>query len=70
MNCDLFVALVPRTSLEQTVREQAQAKAADERDRVIHTMRLEAQQSGVNEALDPTSDVQAWLTERIRQLWD
>lgn len=70
LNCDLVVALVPRTSLEETVREQARTRAADERNRVVHTMRLEAQDEGVEAALDQRRDVESWATTRIGQLWD
>lgn len=70
LECDLLVVLVPRTSLEQMIRDQAAAKAAAERDSVLHTMALEAQQSGVTEAIDPSKDVESWLTTRINRLWD
>lgn len=70
LNCDLIVALVPRTSLEDTVREQAQIKATDERKRVVHTMRLEAQDEGVAATLAQRQDLDSWITTRIRRLWD
>jgi predicted DNA-binding mobile mystery protein A len=70
MDCDLKVALVPRTSLEATVRRQAARKAKDERNRLLHTMRLEAQEAGVNEVLDEQRAMEVWLTKRARRLWD
>lgn len=70
LDCDVLVALVPRTSLEETINAQARRKAAAERGRVMHTMSLEAQQSGVADALDASTHVESWLTTRIRRLWD
>ncbi len=46
MNCDVYYALVPRTSLEQTVRERAEAIAAEDVRRVSRTMALEDQLPG------------------------
>ena len=70
LDCDVLVALVPRTSLEETINAQARRKAAAERGRVMHTMSLEAQQSGVADALDASTHVESWLTTRIKRLWD
>ena len=70
LNCELVVALVPRTSLEETVREHARTRAAGERNRVVHTMRLEAQDEGVEAALDQRRSVESWVTTRIGRLWD
>jgi predicted DNA-binding mobile mystery protein A len=70
LECDLVVVLAPRTSLDQTIRDRASVKAAAERGSVMHTMSLEAQQSGVAEAIDPSKDVESWLTTRINRLWD
>lgn len=70
LDCDLVVALVPRTSLEDTVQQRARKKALEERDRIVHTMRLEAQQRGVAEALATERSQQEWLTNRLARLWD
>jgi len=70
LNCDVRVALVPRKSLEETVRRQADAKARVERNRIVHTMRLEAQEAGVDAVLNPAESRNSWLTERIARLWD
>lgn len=43
MNCDVYYALVPRASLEQTVRERAESIAAEDVRRVSRTMALEDQ---------------------------
>lgn len=69
LGCDLVVAMVPKTSLESTVQRQAQQKAAQETNRTVHTMRLEAQNQGVERSLDPEG-VKGWLTTRISRLWD
>ena len=70
LDCALRVVLGPRHSLQEAVRTQADAKARAERDRVLHTMRLEAQGDGVEQALDPARGRDAWLTTRRRELWD
>ena len=70
LNCELQVIFVPKQSLEETVRLQAEAKARDERNRIVHTMRLEAQHDGVDEALNDSSASDVWMTTRISRLWD
>jgi len=69
LDCDLVVVMVPKTSLENTVQRRAQQKAADETNRIVHTMRLEAQGEGVETSIDPER-VKGWLTTRIGRLWD
>lgn len=69
LDCDLVVAMIPKTSLENAVQRQAQQKAALETNRVVHTMRLEAQDEGVERSIDP-EQVKRWLTTRIGRLWD
>ena len=70
LECDVVMALVPRDSLENAVRQQARRKALEERNRLVHTMRLEGQESGVGEILDIDQSIASWLTTRCRQLWD
>jgi predicted DNA-binding mobile mystery protein A len=70
LNCDLKYVFVPRSSLESTVREQAALKAREERSRLIHTMRLEAQDEGVEQVLNEQRAIEHWLTKRARRLWD
>jgi predicted DNA-binding mobile mystery protein A len=70
LNCDLSITLRPKSSLEEMVRSQAEAKARQERDRIVHTMRLEAQDKGLDELFDERSARDAWMTERLAQLWD
>ena len=70
LDCELKIAFVPRSSLESTIRQQAARKAREERNRLIHTMRLEAQGEGVEEVLDEERATELWLTKRSRRLWD
>jgi predicted DNA-binding mobile mystery protein A len=70
LDCDLKIVFVPRTSLDATLRQQATIKARAERDRLVHTMRLEAQADGVEDALDEPRAIDRLLTTRARQLWD
>lgn len=70
LDCELVIELRPKTSLEETVRRQATDKATAERNRVVHTMRLEAQDDGVEHVLDTDAAVRHWMTTRIAKLWD
>lgn len=44
LDCELVYFLVPRTTLEDTVRERARAKAARHLERVAHHSRIEDQE--------------------------
>ena len=70
MNCQLLIAMLPRTTLEDAVRRQAASKAIGDRERLLHSMRLEGQESGVDEALDMNERLESWLTRHHRRLWD
>jgi predicted DNA-binding mobile mystery protein A len=70
LDCDVVVQFKPRTSLDALMRAQAMAKAQADRERVLHTMRLESQESGVRDAMDTDDDARRWMTERIAELWD
>lgn len=70
LGCELKIVFVPRLSLESAIREQAARKAREERNRLLHTMRLEAQGEGVEEVLDEGRAIELWLTKRARRLWD
>ena len=68
LECELVYFLVPRTTLEDAVRERARAKAARHLDRVAHHSRLEDQEL--------TSDAQRAQQDRFaedlidrRRLW-
>jgi len=70
LECELKLVLVPKSSLDHTMRRRAEEKAREERNRVRHTMRLEAQDPGGDGSLESEKAVQAWMTERIANLWD
>jgi len=71
MDCVFVYAIVPRTTLYETVRAQAR-KVADARvQRVSHTMLLEAQNLSVEEqraSLDAT--VEELVREMPKELWE
>lgn len=68
LDCTLVYALVPNASLETAVNERARKIAMRELQRVAHTMRLEAQESG---DADLETRIQAFIRDRIteRDLW-
>lgn len=70
LDCELVIEFRPKTTLEDTIRRQATAKANAERDRVLHTMRLEAQGDGVERVLNLEDAAREWMTTRIAKLWD
>lgn len=70
LNADLVIAVIPREPLEHSVREQALSKAKHDRNRIVHTMRLESQEAGTEGALDQQKSLESWLTTRIGKLWD
>jgi predicted DNA-binding mobile mystery protein A len=70
LNCTLVYSLVPNTSLEQMVRNQAQKTVKKHLARVDHTMKLEAQ--GLSDS-DLTAEYEQLINEMIqgnlRGLW-
>lgn len=69
LGCDLFYALVPRSSLDATVVGRAREVAAADAARTLHTMALEAQSGGeddVERLIDELADA-AIITPR--RLW-
>lgn len=71
LDCVFVYALVPRSSLEETVRAQARAVAAERLQRVSHTMLLEAQGLSVEEqqaSLDAA--IEELARETPTDLWD
>ncbi len=70
LDCDLRIAFVPRKGLQRAVEEQASRKAMEERNRIVHSMRLEAQDTGVPRSLAEAVDAESWLTGRAREIWD
>jgi predicted DNA-binding mobile mystery protein A len=71
MDCVFVYAIVPRTSLEATVRKQARMVAETRTRRVAHTMMLEAQSLSAEEqraSLDGT--VEELVREMPKELWE
>lgn len=71
LDCVFVYALVPRTSLEETVRTQARKVVAARMQRVSHTMLLEAQGlSGEEQRASLDAAVEELVREMSRELWD
>jgi len=68
MECELVYALVPRTTLEETVRAQAQRKAERHLAQVVHHGRLESQEVSPAEYAAQVEELTSWFTDR-RGLW-
>jgi predicted DNA-binding mobile mystery protein A len=71
MDCVFVYAIVPRTTLEETVRAQARKVAYVRTQRVSHTMLLEAQNLSADEqreALDAA--VEELVREMPKELWE
>ena len=69
MNCDLVYAIVPRTSLQMIVEEQATEKAKAILGRVGHSMKLEAQEVGNQKIRKQTAALAEVLINKPRGLW-
>ncbi|ACD96277.1 mobile mystery protein A [Trichlorobacter lovleyi] len=71
LDCAFVYALVPRTSLENTLRGQARLVAQDRIERVAHSMLLEAQSLSAEEQ---QKSLEATINELVREmpkeLWD
>ena len=68
MDCKLVYALVPRTSLEETVRAQARRKAVRHLGHVAHHGRLENQEVPEHEFAAQVDELASWFAAR-RGLW-
>jgi predicted DNA-binding mobile mystery protein A len=68
MDCKLVYALVPRTSLENTVRNRARQVALAALARVSHTMKLEDQNTGDRELEPRIEDYIRHIKDR--DLWN
>ena len=68
MDCELVYALVPRTSLEETVRAQARRKASRHLAPVVHHGRLESQEVSPEEIAAHIEELASWFADR-RGLW-
>ena len=71
LDCQLVYALVPRSTLENTVRQRADVLARSQLARVHHTMRLEDQALGSEDlAAELERLIDAVLTAKASRLWD
>ena len=68
MDCELVYALVPRTSLEETLRAQARRKAVQHLAHVVHHGRLESQEVPSGEQAAQVEELASWFADR-RGLW-
>jgi predicted DNA-binding mobile mystery protein A len=68
LDCDLVYVLIPRMTLEESVRAQAQRQATARLASIRHTMRLEDQEVGQDDAEDLVKDLASELVDR-RGLW-
>lgn len=70
MDCDVYYALVPRRSLEQTVLDRAAEVAAEDIARVSQTMALEDQSTDAQTTHDQLNERrEALLRASWRNLW-
>ena len=71
LDCVFVYALVPRSSLEETVKTQARAVAAERLQRVSHTMLLEAQGlSSEEQQASLDAAIEELVRETPKDLWD
>ncbi len=71
MDCVFVYAIVPRKTLEETVRVQARKVAADRMQRVSHTMLLEAQNLSADEQrASHDAAVDELVREMPKELWE
>ncbi len=68
MNCRLVYALVPDSTLEETVNAQATRKAAQHIEAIAHHSRLEDQSVGDTDLTDRVDELAARFAGR-RGLW-
>jgi predicted DNA-binding mobile mystery protein A len=68
LGCKLVYALVPNTSLEEAVKIRGRQIAIHDLQRVAHTMRLEAQETGDTEL---EARIEAYIRDILkdRELW-
>jgi predicted DNA-binding mobile mystery protein A len=71
LDCVFVYALVPRTSLEESVRSQARKVVRSQMKRASHTMLLEAQSLSDDEARASVENaVDSMVREMPRDLWE
>jgi predicted DNA-binding mobile mystery protein A len=71
LDCVFIYAIVPRTTLEETVREQARKVAGARAKRVSHSMLLEEQNLSAEEQhASFSAAVEALVREMPKELWE
>jgi len=71
LDCVFVYGLVPRTSLEETIRSRAKQLASKRLDRAAHTMGLESQALGKNENNEILSNmIEDIIDDPPSNLWD
>ena len=71
LDCTFVYALVPRSSLEESVKTQVRLVAAERLQRVAHTMLLEAQGLSAEEQQASMTDaVEELARETPKDFWD
>lgn len=71
LNCQLVYALVPKATLEETVRARAHELADEQLARVHHTMRLENQALRARDLADERARIaRSFLEGRASRLWE
>jgi predicted DNA-binding mobile mystery protein A len=71
LDCELIYALIPRHSLQQTVRQQAEKVAGQQMAQVSHSMVLEAQQLTAEEQSRALQGkVEELMLSLPKNLWD
>jgi predicted DNA-binding mobile mystery protein A len=71
MDCVLVYAIVPKTTLKETLLKQARQKVRQDMARAAHTMALEDQALAKDEAAKATETAAASLLDKIpKTFWD
>jgi predicted DNA-binding mobile mystery protein A len=69
LDADLVVALIPRKSVQATLRDRAEAIARDEMQAVVQTMRLEDQEVSARATNQEFEQLVQDLVREPRKLW-
>lgn len=71
LDCDFYYALIPRKTLSNTLREQAESLAKKRIQRVSHSMLLEAQHLSNSEQKKAiNAEIEKILRQMPRELWE
>ena len=71
LDCDFYYALIPRKTLSNTLREQAESLAKKRIQRVSHSMLLESQHLSESEQKKAiNAEIEKILRQMPRELWE